>query len=41
MRYAADFLLANDKVTADDVTNVNASIDNTYISNVKAWAANE
>lgn len=41
MRYAGEFLLANDKVTAEDVENVNASIDNTCISNVKAWAANE
>ena len=41
MRYAGEFLLANDKVTAEDVVNVNASIDNTYISNVKVWAANE
>ena len=41
MEYAGQFLLANDKVTAEDVENVKASIDNTYISNVKAWAAAE
>ena len=41
MKYAGEFLLANEKVTAEDVENVKASIDNTYISNVKAWAANE
>ena len=41
MTYAGEFLLANDKVTAEDVENVKASIDNTYISDVKVWAANE
>lgn len=39
MNYTADFLLANEKVTEDDVTNVKASIDNSYITAVKGWAA--
>lgn len=39
MSYAAEFLLANEKVTEDDLVNVNASIDNTYISRVKEWAS--
>lgn len=37
MNYAADFLLQNEKVTEEDVENVKASIDNSYITNVKAW----
>ena len=39
MKYAADFLHNNEMVTEEDVENVQASIDNTYITNVKAWAA--
>lgn len=40
MRFAGEFLLANDKITSEDLDNVNASIDNTYISRVKEWAKN-
>lgn len=39
MNYTADFLLANEKVTEDDVANVKASIDNSYITAVKGWAS--
>ncbi len=39
MEYAGEFLLENEKVTEDDLANVKASIDNTYINSVKAWAA--
>lgn len=39
MNYAAEFLLTNEKVTEDDVNNVKASIDNSFISSVKKWAA--
>lgn len=41
MNYAAEFLLANEKVTQEDVKNVEASIDNSFISSVKGWAAAE
>lgn len=39
MQYAGEFLLSNDKITEEDLKNVEASIDKSYISNVKAWAA--
>lgn len=39
MRFAGEFLLANEKITAEDLENVKASINDTYINNVKAWAA--
>ena len=38
MRFAGEFLLANDKITSEDLDKVNASIDNTFISHVKEWA---
>ncbi len=38
MNYAANFLLQNEMVTEEDVANVEASIDNSFITNVKAWA---
>ena len=40
MRFAGEFLLSNDKVTAEDLENVKASIDDTYINHVKEWAKN-
>ena len=39
MEFAGSFLLDNDMVTEEDLENVAASIDNTYITNVKGWAA--
>lgn len=41
MNYAAEFLLANEKVTEDDVANVKASIDNSFVTSIKSWAAAE
>ena len=41
MNYAAEFLLNNEKVTKDDVTNVKASIDNSFITSIKKWASAE
>ena len=41
MNYAAEFLLTNEKVTEDDVTNVKASIDNSFITSIKKWASAE
>lgn len=38
MNYTAQFLLNNDKVTADDVANVKASIDNSFIRSIKEWS---
>ena len=39
MRYAGEFLLNNEMITQDDLTNVEASIDNTLLTSVKTWAA--
>lgn len=39
MKFAGNFLLNNDMVTEEDIENIEASIDNTWISNVKEWAA--
>lgn len=39
MEYAGEFLLENDMITQDDLDNVKASIDNSCLNNVKAWAA--
>lgn len=41
MKYAGDFLKNNDKITEDDLKNVEASIDSSYIENIKLWAAKE
>lgn len=39
MRYSGEFLINNDKITEDDMKNVEASIDNSLISNIKIWAS--
>lgn len=39
MNYTAEFLLANEKVTAEDVVNVKASIDNSFLLSIKEWSA--
>lgn len=39
MGFAGEFLLANDKLTKDDLSKVNASINKSYINSVKTWAA--
>ena len=41
MEFAGEFLLSNDKITKEDLDNVKASIDNSYISSVREWAAAE
>lgn len=41
MEFAGEFLLSNDKITQEDLDNVKASIDNSYISSVREWAAAE
>lgn len=39
MEFAGEFLLENEMVTEEGLENVKASIDNSYISSVKSWAA--
>lgn len=41
MEFAGAFLLSNDKITQEDLENVKASINNSYISSVKRWAADK
>lgn len=38
MKYSGQFLINNDKITQDDMKNVEASIDDSLISNIKIWA---
>ncbi len=41
MKYAGDFLKNNDKITEEDLKNVEASIDNSYVANIKLWTEKE
>lgn len=39
MKYSGKFLVDNEKITDEDMKNVEASIDNSLIANIKIWAA--